>query len=105
MKDSEQMIVELYDALIGKPGHIGALEEFRTSLTALGVRTTRLERREQAHLMYHEKQDQDRQEGSRDLRRLMYGLVERAVVAVVGGAVALYVAIQTFLQPPGPPGK
>lgn len=99
------MLVTLYDALIGKPGAIGALEEFRASMKALGVRIERLEDWEKAHLMEHQQRDQDSEEARRTLRGVLLGLAERAIVALAGAAVALGVAFQTFLQGGHPPAK
>lgn len=88
----------LYDALIGAPGKVGALEEMRMTLAALSVRVTGLELGLKNHEAEHDEEQRRDDETRKSIGGVLLRLAERAIVAAVSALVALIVALQTFLQ-------
>jgi len=95
---NDDRLDQLYDALIGSPGTIGALEEFRADIREMKVRANTLDRLYEAHLQQHVKDDENAEKDKRTIRDVLLRLAERAVVAIVAAAMSVYVAAQTFLQ-------
>ena len=102
-RTSDDKVDDLYDALIGRPGQIGALEEFRASMTGMGVRVTRLEGWQGSHEVEHDQHKKRADQTRRDIGGVLLQLAERAVMAALGAAVALAVGLYSFLQGGNPP--